>query len=493
MLLCFSISSMRKLIFVYTILFSVAGFAQKKRANIWYFGKNAGLDFTSSVPVALLNSAMNTLEGTTSMCDTSGNLLFYTNGVNVWDRSHAMMPNGTGLTGDPSTAQTLAIPKPGSQTSFYIFYADDYGGPNGLRYSEVDMQLNGGLGDVVNNTKNTLLHLNASEKIAAVDHCNGEGVWVMTINYATDEFFAYLVTQTGIMPPVKSNCKPDVGYCCNSMKFSPDGKWLGYTNNTPAGGDDSQVFRFNDQTGLTQFKCTLPKDVSIGERLCGISFSPGSSKLYISSMYNYNIAGVYVTLCQYDLSAANIPGSKTEVLKQVFPGSGVSKYPMGEMQNAPDGKLYMARWGSWTDLDTISVIKSPDSAGLACQAVLSGIPLSGRSSLIGLPNFNESYFRNTPKAVPPCLEIIDDVEDLENGFRNVYAYPNPASDDFYFRSGGTGELMIYDVVGTLQYSISITDRVQTIHVANLPGGIYFWSFKTKQASYKGRIIISRQL
>jgi phosphopentomutase len=43
----------------------------------------------------------------------------------------------------------------------------------GVHYSEVNMCLDGGLGEVIAATKNTFLFTNATEKLAAYPHKNG--------------------------------------------------------------------------------------------------------------------------------------------------------------------------------------------------------------------------------------------------------------------------------------------------------------------------------
>jgi hypothetical protein len=58
-------------------------FAQKD-ASIWYFGKRAGLDFRSVMPVPLHDGQLATDEGCATVNDQEGNLLFYTNGEKVW-------------------------------------------------------------------------------------------------------------------------------------------------------------------------------------------------------------------------------------------------------------------------------------------------------------------------------------------------------------------------------------------------------------------------
>src|SRR4051794_6120512 len=77
----------------------------------WYFGNHAGLDFSSGTAVAVNNGAMVTDEGCSSISDAAGNLLFYTNGVNVYNKLHQLMPNGTGLLGHVSSTQSALIAK----------------------------------------------------------------------------------------------------------------------------------------------------------------------------------------------------------------------------------------------------------------------------------------------------------------------------------------------------------------------------------------------
>ena len=55
-------SKLKKILSVLFILSMLTSHAQGE-ANIWYFGKNAGLDFNSGSPVALTNGQLVTSEG----------------------------------------------------------------------------------------------------------------------------------------------------------------------------------------------------------------------------------------------------------------------------------------------------------------------------------------------------------------------------------------------------------------------------------------------
>src|SRR6185295_10516236 len=101
----------------------------------------------------LYNSAMSQYEGSASIADENGDLLFYTDGLSVWNKNHQIMPNGSGMLGNPSSTQSaLIIPVPSSDSLYYIFVCD--GGT--AHYSQLDMTLNGGLGDL-NTIKNVFL------------------------------------------------------------------------------------------------------------------------------------------------------------------------------------------------------------------------------------------------------------------------------------------------------------------------------------------------
>jgi hypothetical protein len=89
----------------------------QNQTNIWYFGNGAGVDFNSGSPVSITGGQTYTVEGTAVMCDDNGDLLFYTDGVSVWNKNHSVMSNGTGLDGDYSSSQSaLIVPQPGSDS-----------------------------------------------------------------------------------------------------------------------------------------------------------------------------------------------------------------------------------------------------------------------------------------------------------------------------------------------------------------------------------------
>jgi len=388
---------MRSLIFFFVFLsasFVNSLFAQKE-ATVWYFGCNGGLDFISGSPVLRTDGLISTNEGTAVMSDrTTGGLLFYTDGVTVWDRNHNVMPNGSGLLGGPSSTQAaLILPDPGNTQKYYIFTADAglYANPpsQGIRYNVVDMSLNGGFGNITA-VKNQLLYQPASEKLTAVKHCNGKDFWIITHQFNnTNNFSVYLLTATGVnATPVVSSVgsvhvadaagQNTLGY----MKSSPDGNRLAVIVN-PSSFTASQVnldiFDFNRSTGII----SNPLIISRPRSDYGLSFSPDNSKLYVSSYVG--------SVNQFNLASGV---ASTIAASKFLLSSGGQFYGM---QLAYDGKLYIARniYGLQCDR-YLAVVNSPNLLGAAAGFVAQGFDLTSNHVWYGLPNFMDNYFAEPP-------------------------------------------------------------------------------------------------
>src|SRR5207237_2554897 len=91
----------------------------------WSFAFQAGLDFSTGVPVADLSGKLNLggpPEGTVTQSDANGSLLFYSDGVNVYDRNHMLMNPGNPLNGNVSNTQpAVSVPDPGNPNRYYLF------------------------------------------------------------------------------------------------------------------------------------------------------------------------------------------------------------------------------------------------------------------------------------------------------------------------------------------------------------------------------------
>ncbi len=340
-------------------------------ASHWYFGQGAGLRFTGSAgssPTVLHDGLTNTIEGTASICDPWGQLQLYTDGRTVWNRTHAAMPNGSGLAGGASSAQSaLIVQQPDSLHRYFVFTAMHMADTPGLCYSVVDMTEDGGMGDVV--LKDIPLHTPAGEKITAYKHANHRDVWIVSHAWGSNQFQARLLTPSGLSVPVLSNVgRVHGGIVDNAigyMRFSPDGAWLAAAVYKAS---FVELFRFDRETGVVSNPIPLDQD----DWCYGLEFSPDGRKLYTVNQVSTP------QVVQYDLSdpdSAAIAASKYLVATP-------SVAQPGGLALAPNGKIYMAMWNGYC-----SVIVSPNAAGAGCLYADNAVPLGGGVAKLSMPNF----------------------------------------------------------------------------------------------------------
>ena len=71
----------------------------------WYFGQNAGLDFSGGgTPKPIADGKLSTIEGSSSIANTKGILLFYSDGITIYDKDGKPMKSL--VPGDTNTVQT---------------------------------------------------------------------------------------------------------------------------------------------------------------------------------------------------------------------------------------------------------------------------------------------------------------------------------------------------------------------------------------------------
>lgn len=348
----------------------------------WYFGNNAGLDFSSGTPEPLIDGNMRAYEGCASVSNAAGELLFYTNGVSVWNARHDLMENGNDLLGDTSATQSaLIVPHPGNADLYYIFTIDVLDFVNneivtdGLRYSMVNLSHDDGYGAITQ--KNILLRDSVPEKITAVRKGQENAYWVVSHEWGTNQFLAWLIDEDGLHtePVVSAAGTPHVQIqdhniinSIGNMKISPQGDRLALAL---LRASLAEVFIFDNATGEVSDVISIPFEF---EAVYGVEFSPDGSKLYITSIRS---------LYQVDLEAGtpdDIIASLTEVYEE--------SYYMGSMQIGNDGKIYC----SVDESDHLGIIHSPNKLTPECNYESEAIYLEGRQSRLGLPNFPVSLF-----------------------------------------------------------------------------------------------------
>ncbi len=389
------------------------------------------LDFSSGSLNITTNQRPMRLNATNGeICDSLGNLLFYSNGIYVANANDDTMMNGSGLNPGSFTNNrfnygltipqaNLVIPIPENPNQYYLFHetADDDGNTFAsyfLYYSIIDMNLDGGLGGIVQ--KNTVL-LNdtlVAGRITSCKHANGRDWWIVVHQFRTNIMYRFLITPTGILGPWQQNLFTYRDNYFGQAIFSPQGDKFAYYDPFT----DLDIYSFDRCSG--NFYGQIHIDFNDSAAGGGAAFSSSGRYLYVSSQ-NY--------IYQFDMQASNIPASQVTIgVYDGFLSNGfVANFYLAAL--APDNKIYITCGNSTTD---IHVINFPDSVGASCDFC---------QHCVSLPAFNAATIPNHPNYFlgadggTVCDSLPTGLAFIKRATDEFLLFPNPALNDIYITVG----------------------------------------------------------
>jgi hypothetical protein len=484
---------MRKLTLFTLVMCSTLLFGQKQD-YVWPIGyQSEGLgrasgetiNFNYTPPrVDSVLGGVSTVKVSAGICDDStGNLLFYTNGVKVCNRAGELLLNSDNITdcdpihGCDFLQSSLVLPYP-NHPNQYILFAHTYTifNINGrseymvipFKYSVIDMSVMQGRGSVIE--KNTIL-INDSlmlGSITACRHANGRDWWVLINKHQSTLWYRVLVSPSG----VRVVGTQDIGYMRvdqgrGQAVFSPDGRWFAIIEPSylaPNYDNYIELFRFDRCSGLLTKKelLNIPQDTALA---AGVIVSANSRFLYTCTRNS---------LHQFDLQASNVGSSKIKIAAydryRTIHGSPT---PISHGQLAPNGKIYIA---SISTSDILHVIEAPDSLGLACNFRQHAIPLPTYNGAV--PNYPN--FRLGALVGSGCDTIVANSE-VSEPMQGLKLFPNPVNqvlnidltlDNYQYH--GSVVVVLYDVLGhsLKRHTVSDFSSIVQLDVSGLASGLY---------------------
>ncbi|MCB9338864.1 MAG: hypothetical protein H6577_12115 [Lewinellaceae bacterium] len=169
------------------------------------------IDFNGEPPAVYpVDRELNMGATMASICDSTGNLLFYTNGIQIANFEHQIMENGDSLNpgsiananytqGYTLVQSEVILPMPGNSNLYYLFHLRiDHNNivglyRNTLFYSKVDMNANNGRGKMAE--KNQVMLDVTDERrfgiLTAVKHANGRDWWIWVTEHGLNNYFYF--------------------------------------------------------------------------------------------------------------------------------------------------------------------------------------------------------------------------------------------------------------------------------------------------------------
>ena len=342
----------------------------------WVFGSGVEIYFANGgTPSNVGSRSIVSAEACASICDpTTGDLLFYTDGVTVWNGFDDSIV-ATNIGGSQNSYHGVVIIPPtpcGAITRYHIFAtweADSSPGTKDMMHSSYTVN---GTMVTQSSTPNGLLGVTASERIAVISKADCLGYWIVTQELnSTNAHVVSLDNDTPTLHSVQTlSITPGGSWEEGQIKFSPNGKYLAWAD---AQSHEVQVMDFNITTATITprhkiHNITFPS---------GIEFSPNSQYVYYSGQ------GV---VYQHDIS---LPPGNFDSSTQTPISTSTDPQDYSSMQLGPDGKIYIVG----PNRTTISVIELPDNVvptvGFKQDAldVNGGVLTFSNNSQFGLPNF----------------------------------------------------------------------------------------------------------
>lgn len=443
---------MRFKFLILCILSNIICFSQGE-ANNWFFGENAGLNFTNGGKPITQNGTLKTLEGCASMSDGEGNLLFYSDGTTVFTRSHAIMENGTDLKGHSSSTQSaIIVPNPIDDNIYYLFTVGQFR-EAGFHYYTIDLSKNNGEGAVIGDEVNLdptdgTYTKTWTEKITAVKS-NDCDYWVLSI--VENKILAYRIDENGVnTDPIISNSTFFAYNTRGYLKVSPNGKKLAVAHQGIIQEERKLIlYDFNRDTGEVTNENIIYQSQN-DEQPYGVEFSAESKMLYMTTTDYIGTNnedededvpqnGNY-RLYQFELENSVISRTRTLIYteKNAFRGA---------LQLGPDKKIYATIPETYFKGTTfLDVIHEPELKGKNCRFRKGYIYLGGKFSMQGLPPFIQSIFAEDEINIVNPYEEVDlnssELSICENSSYTLQGPDIPEGDYTWTFDNGTGEIKL---------------------------------------------------
>jgi hypothetical protein len=487
--------------FLVVMIFEGNVFGQKE-GNIWIGGDKGEIQFTDSSAVSVKRKDNQFFWRTSaSICDSGGNLLFYTNGFRVYNKLGKIMQNGDSLAlGDyisygyglnDSPDGSVIIPMPNNPNLYYLFYSDlnfihtelgDVLFPTHLMYALINMSLDDNLGGIVEEKKEVVLLSDTLTQcvMQAVKHSNAKDWWLICHEYGSSRYYKYLITSSGIYGPYTQNIGIEYklvnAQVSSPMKFSPDGSLFVHQSRD---SNLVELMDFDRCTGeLSNYRSFKIDSVWVPAR--GVSISPNKHFVYVSSNFN--------EILQFDITQTDIFSTR----RVVGTDNGV-EYPFEANyylhQLGPDGKICISAY----DVDyALHVINDPDSMGTACHFVEWGFPLVKNSDWGGgtpnIPNYNLGPLAG-------CDTIITGIPSMTESMFTHGVYPNPCTGKFQLIITGVSnkvDVVIYNTMGEVIAQTALQPANGFIHgffnLQNEPAGVYLLKAQTNRGEVTEKIV-----
>ena len=476
------------------------------------------LDFTANgVDTSTNWWAANFSAASTSLCDTSGNIVAYSNGIRIYDKNNQIMQGGDSLGYFSDTAywngnkkygsgilqsNAIILPTPCQDNCSVMLYpkietSNGLLQGRGIYGAYINTQFNNGLGAVTSKDNLFIADSIQAPLMSACRHGNGRDWWHIAPKYLLGKYYKLLLTEQGIttpMPQIMTSLPEAVAAGGIYAAYSADGSQYAHYN----AGRGIYIYSFDRCSGNLSNRRFLPTPNN--HTFSGVAFSPNSQYLYLTNLD---------TIYQYNTYAADIAASKTVVWIWDRVRPPLQNYTIAAFfpQLAPNGKIYISMGPSTGRY--YHVINKPNEAGIACNVQQFGLLLPTRydNTMPNFPNFRLGALKGSPcdtLGIEAGVTVATSAAPQPATLRGSL-FPNPAdgsltlgidpSDNYTYDDNLPSgyAYTLSDVLGRVLRTESMARERTSISTAALPNGIYYVSVRRQgRVVFSGKVVVQHE-
>jgi hypothetical protein len=472
----------------------------------------------STVTSFWFKSKSNVGRNNSSICDSSGNLKYYTNGFTIFGSEIDTIFNGDRLSlgsyynylNGLSLAywyESLFLPLPSSKQEYILFHSS----PTATNFENIAENTLDSVcyfslvrnDSVIEKNINFIGERTSSNSWNAVKHANGRDWWI--VKFADDPKFIWriLLTPQGISEAVKVELNYNPGFeksWGSPIKFSGLGdKMVAYFWSTPQVIFECSFDRCNGSFSNEKTTSVLsllqnnypmyqtlfnPDDPNFKPEMQfygGIELSPNGRYLYLS---------FYYLLYQFDLGNSNWLESPYLVDELIIYEDSIRndefRYYL-TLQNGPNGKTYITQGNNKL---SFAVINNPNKLGIECSFQRNDLDIYSRNGN-GLPTFPNFRLGPVDGSICDSLGLTntynpDAPEKPNNPLApfEIKIYPNPNNGllTIGINQEGNYLLKVYNTIGQLvaQSSLGLGTTTINLQSKNVGAGLYFVEISNEQ-------------
>jgi hypothetical protein len=473
--------------------------SQTKRDRIWVITDSTGIDFTNPQNIVPQNNNVNSgqVYGTASIADSTGNLLLYSNGRQIWGRNNLLCINNDTLLCNNCHNSSFFLPSQIDTSVYYYFRTWNANTLYNLEFTKLKTDTNN-ICEQVSIQWKQLCGAYGARKMVTIKHGNGKDWWILSFSKDNAQYCRMLFSNDSLyilgFDSLMNTFTGFAGGTHCQLDVSSNGKKI-VTSYNNFDTTDVCVYNFDRCSGLISFDKRIFLNQNANQNQTDLFWLIRETVFSNDGKYVY--AMTWDTLFQLNSTLDWTQQTPLVIWYDTNHVDYNDLVVLNAMERAPDGKIYISRDRSFSSTfqDSVNlylgVIDSIDNAYPSAHFIRKGFYLGGRQARGGLVQ-NVNYDLG-PWVGSPCDTLTTNGLSENTTKPQITLFPNPAQTQATLTWSGVreGSFVLSDMLGraVLSEVLNAPSGTTRLDLSTLPKGIYIWQVQSATITKNGKLVV----